>query len=312
MFRLNAREVCHLGLQFVKHKHHRQGFDTLVMMFRKYYRVHPKVLSKQWRDLCSGDDNHNDGDIMAARVPAKEQNEKGFKMFMMCHYFLFVYPKNAQVLAKDFGFGSADSVTGEKFWRWMKRIQALQASKIVWPEEEYMDRNGNKFTITLDCVDFHTREPKHPTLNLDKGFSSHKFKKAAFRYELGLDVHSPRLVWINGPFKAGTYSDKKIFKGGLKDKLKPLRKRGKKAIADGGYEGYENLLSMPSSMDKPHVRRFKSRARCRHEAFNAEIKKYGSMSTYWKHGMEKHSIALSVICITLQYSMELGFPLWDV
>ena len=86
-------------------------------------------------------------------------------MFMACHYFLFTYPKNGQVLAKDFQFGSANTVIGEKFWSWMGKIAALQADKVVWPEKEYMKKDSAKYVVTVDCIDCHILEPKHHTKN---------------------------------------------------------------------------------------------------------------------------------------------------
>ena len=44
-------------------------------------------------------------------------------------------------------------------------------------------------------------------------FSSHKFKgKCALRYELGVDIVEGNLVWIEGPFPAGKYTDIIIFR----------------------------------------------------------------------------------------------------
>ena len=307
MLRLDSNEVLHLGLKFVSHKSHRQKHNTLVKNFRKYYRVEPKVLAKQWNDLCRTD-------LPDARVAKKNQNERGFKMFMACHYFLFTYPKNAQVFATNFQFGSTDMVSGKKLWSWLGKIAALQHEKIIWPEERYKNPNSAKYVVTVDCVDCHIREPKHPEKNIDTSYSSHKFKKAGLRYELGIDVHHPSLVWLSGPHKAGSDSDKIIFKqkDGLRDKLKKLVQYGKKGIADGGYEGHEKYLSLSSTLDKGPVREFKSRARSRHEGFNSEIKKYRSMATYWEQGRKKHGIAFRAVCVTLQYAMENGSPLFDV
>jgi len=298
MENLSKDDVLHLGLKFVSHKSHRQTQKSLVKKFVGYFGAEPKILVKQWKDLFD-------------TIPNKEQNERGLRMFMMCHYFLFCYPRNAQVLAKDFGMCDKNSVSGKKLWTWLERIAALKEKKIVWPHERFRQEDYAKFVMTVDCVDCHTREPKHPRYNLDNAYSSHKFKKAGFRYELALEIQFSNLIWINGPYKAGSDSDIKIFKeGGLRAKMRALP--GKKGIADQGYEGESALLAMPTTIDKHHVHTFKSRARCRMENFNARIKQYHSMNTYWEHGKAKHKIAFEAVCVTCQYRMENGHPLWDV
>ena len=222
-------------------------------------------------------------------------------MFMACHYFLFTYPKNAQVFATNFHFGSTDMVSGKKLWSWLGKIAALQHEKIIWPEERYKNPNSAKYVVTVDCVDCHIREPKHPEKNIDTSYSSHKFKKAGLRYELGIDVHHPSLVWLSGPHKAGSDSDKKIFKqkDGLRDKLKKLVQYGKKGIADGGYEGHEKYLSLSSTLDKGPVREFKSRARARQESINARLKSFGCLKQRFRHGIAKHEGVAAAVMVTL-------------
>ncbi len=46
-------------------------------------------------------------------------------------------------------------------------------------------------------------EPKHPTMSKNPAFYSHKFGSAGLNYELGISVFENKLVWMNGPFKAG-------------------------------------------------------------------------------------------------------------
>jgi hypothetical protein len=304
MLELTKKEVLELGLKFVKHKHKRQTFKSLQKKFIQYYGAEAEVLAIQWRDLCTTDIPH-------AKVPEKQQNERGFRMFMMAHYFLFTCPKSTQILAKDFGYCDKNSVSGERLWKWIKRIAALKKKKIVWPHDEFKQDDYAKLVMTVDCVDCMIREPKHPTYNQDSSFSSHKFKKAGLRYELAISVHTSDLIWVNGPYKCGSDADITIFRsGGLKDKMEQLP--GKKCIADRGYEAEPNLISIPNSLDEDYVHEFKSRARCRHENFNGRLKKYKTMDCFWEYGIKKHGIAFEAICVTCQYRMENGHPLWDV
>ena len=109
----------------------------------------------------------------------------------------------------------------------------------------------------------------------------------------------------------GTYNDNKIFKEkGLGRKLKKL---GKKGIADGGYPGYPSLLSLPNnSHDEPEVRKFKSRARLRHESFNRMLKTFECLSGTFRHGKARLQTCFEACAVITQYKMERGCPLYDI
>jgi hypothetical protein len=96
----------------------------------------------------------------------------------------------------------------------------------------------------------------------DPSYYSHKLIKAGLNYELAIALSTGRLVWMNGPFPAGT-NDVSIFvKHGLhNDKLLSL---GKKAIGDGGYVGHSETVSTPNAHDSYGTKKFKSRALKRH------------------------------------------------
>lgn len=111
-----------------------------------------------------------------------------------------------------------------------------------------------------------------------------------------------------GPFPAGN-SDINIFrKGGLKEKL-PC---GKKAIGDRGYRGEKEKISTPNSMDDEELKKFKRRARARHESFNSRIKNFSCLRERFRHKEHKHKICFEAVCVICQYQLELGSPLFDV
>ncbi len=66
-------------------------------------------------------------------------------------------------------------------------------------------------------------------------FGSHKYAgKSALRYELGVDILVGNLVWIQGQYSAGKYTDIKIFNKVLRNFLEP----GERVEADKGYRGH--------------------------------------------------------------------------
>jgi len=76
-------------------------------------------------------------------------------------------------------------------------------------------------------------------------FGSHKYAgKYAMRFELGVDILVGNLVWIQGPYPAGKYTNIKIINKVLRNFLEP----GKRVEAD---EGYRSTVATPT---KSYVR----------------------------------------------------------
>jgi hypothetical protein len=61
---------------------------------------------------------------------------------------------------------------------------------------------------------------------------SHKFNGPGLAYELALSLYTNKLVWLNGPFKAGK-GDTEIYESQLQAKIP----NGKFAIVDNGLQG---------------------------------------------------------------------------
>lgn len=299
---LTPAEALKRGLKYVGYDEHRQGrvaSKTNVQRFKSHYGSSPLIIASMWYDLC-----HTD--IPAALLHARDKCERGFKKFLVAHFFLWAKPKNTDLLASRFGLNNKE-VSGENLWYWLKKMQGLKSTKIKW-HDRLNDPNGPKMIISVDGVDFKIWEPKNPCFNTDRTWFSKKFKAAGCRYEIAVDIWTSKIVWINGPYKCGSYPDVTIFQyGGLMNKIAT----GKKGIADRGYVGCEEKLCMPSESAPLEVRRFMSRVRCRHETCNGRIKKFDSMVKTWTHGVEKHKIALEAVSVIVQYQFDNGAPLFD-
>ena len=151
-------------------------------------------------------------------------------MFLIAHFFLWTYPKNAGLLASRFQICSSHA-QGEPLWTWIRKIAALKALKIVWdPRLNNMDPEF--CVVTIDGTDFRTWERKHPTLNQDRKQCLKKFNHAAVKYEIAISVYTSKVVWINGPFRGGIH-DLTMFRKG--DLLNLIAER-QKAITDRGYQ----------------------------------------------------------------------------
>ena len=86
--------------------------------------------------------------------------------------------------------------------------------------------------MSVDGTDFRINEPQP----FSPAWYSHKFKGAGVRYEVAICLQTGDVIWLNGPFPCGTYSDRVIARyEGLDDALDD----GEMYVADGGYrDGY--------------------------------------------------------------------------
>ena len=78
------------------------------------------------------------------------------------------------------------------------------------------------FILSLDGTHCPIEEPRP----FSEIWSSHKLGKAAgLAYEVGIRISAPELVWVHGPFPAGSWPDIDIFRHKLKGKLLSLNSK---------------------------------------------------------------------------------------
>ena len=175
--------------------------------------------------------------------------------------------------------------------------------QIVWP-----DSWETAFIISVDGVHFPFHEVKHETLSKDKAWYSHKFNGPGVAYEFALSIYTSHLVWIREPYKAGT-SDKAIYNRELKAKIP----KGHFVVADGGYrDSKDKSLATPNPRDPEELLIFKARARMRQEAFHSRLKRFECLNSKFRHTAEQHKACCEVVCVIIQYEIQLGTPLFDV
>jgi DDE superfamily endonuclease len=162
------------------------------------------------------------------------------------------------------------------------------------------------FLMTVDGTHCRISEPRK---NPSRLHYSHKLKKPAVAYEIGVDMEENKVRWISDPEMAG-YSDLHIFRkpGGLKEKI-PANKR---VIADNGYQGEDAVISAPNQLDSDEARKFKSRARARHESLNGRIKSHKITDHRFRSEADKHQIVFEAVAIVVQYDMDNGMKLFSI
>ena len=156
---------------------------TKVRRFKGHYGSHPRVCAKLWETLQATEQ----ADARVANATAKDLDN-----FLICLFFCKNYPLE-ETLASRFHIHEQ---TGRKWARhYVAKIAALLPTKVVWPEEWEAT-----FIISVDCVNFGTNEPRHPTQHKQKKYFDRKGGKAGLTYEIALDLWRNRMVWFNGPF----------------------------------------------------------------------------------------------------------------
>jgi hypothetical protein len=149
---------------------------------------------------------------------------------------------------------------------------------------------------------------------------SHKFNGAGVGYELGIAIYSSRLVWIAGPFPASRH-DLSIFRGGRPNEEKDPNAlifkipEGKKAIGDSAYiaeAGENGKMAVTLDEDSAALKKFKARAKARHETFNGRLKALQVLDIPFRHRQLLHVSVFEASCIAVQYDLENGHPLFDM
>lgn len=266
-----------------------------VSKFKEHFGPTPSVVGCIWTDILTNLD-----------LPVADQSERGFVKLLRAMHFLWAYPRNAALLASTTGTCKRN-VEGKNLWQWVKLLQDLKSDKIVWPTERYNNPNGQQFLCSVDGTDCKIREISNEIFNIDKSYYSQKLNHCALKYEIAIDCFSPKIVWLNGPFRGGKH-DKDIFDGNLRQRI-PL---GKKVIADRGYASTQNIhcVALPNLCDAKELGNFKARCRARHESLNGRLKNFTSLSVTFRHRPDKHQLVFDAVCVIVQYELDCGHPIF--
>jgi len=162
--------------------------------------------------------------------------------------------------------------------------------------------------MTVDGTDFCI--PQKGAATKRNAFGSHKYAgKSALRYKLGVDILAGNLVWIQGPYPAGKYTDIKIFNKILWNFLEP----GERVEADEGYRGHPDKIKCPGNDANPvENRAMQGRVRARHETLNGWLKNWGILSQVFCHHITRHGDVFRACAVVTQLTIENGEPLFEV
>jgi DDE superfamily endonuclease len=166
-----------------------------------------------------------------------------------------------------------------------------------------MESNGSRSLITLDGTDFRIQEPAP----FDRKWYSHKHHGPGVRYEVGVCIQTGWVVWVNGPFPCGSFSDIKIARVGIQHKLDP----GEMYVADGGYRDGRRFGDTPTGFNDDD-QRMKGVARARHEVINSRLKQWGALRQVYRHNLTDHGKVFLAVANVTQLTIESLGPPFEV
>lgn len=256
---------------------------TKTVFFRSHYGVSPAAYAAICSDL--------------------QDSKKGFypklEKLLIAGRFMFLY--ETMIVLRG-ATGVDEGVLAKWIWEYVRLIQGLKNMKIVLEDATESDKI---LALTVDGVHFRTREVrKEPS----SSWYSHKHKGPGLTYEVGISIWDNKLVWVNGPFRAGK-NDIGMFcsDDGLESKIPD----NKFVLGDSAYKSSAKA-TVKKQTDSRELKEFKNRALARHETFNGRIKCFNSLENRWKHCISKHKSVMEAVCILVQYDMENGNPLFEV
>jgi hypothetical protein len=271
---------------------------TNVQRFKRAFGSNALVYAQVWEDLQTTS-------VQAARILVRPKDaDKKLNAFLHAVFFLRKYPTEDDGSPR---FEMSVRTARDTKWYYVRKLQALKAQKITWPEEWEGAGDIPVFLVSVDGVHCRIFEPSHGAWSKNPHYYSHKFKQSALAYEVALSVFQNRVVSLNGPFPASV-NDTTIFRDGVRNKI-PV---GSRAIVDNGYKGKDPKYSKPNPLDSAQLRKFKGRVRSRQECFNARLKVFKCLVDDFRSGQEKHKQCFEAVAVIGQYQLELGSPLFDV
>ena len=254
--------------------------EPRIRRFREKYGCSPEVVAALWDDV----------DV--------EDNGASLKHLFWTLHFYKGYPTEADMRSTF----RVDPGTSRRWIRcFTKGLHNLCHLKIVLPLPD--DRI---YYLSVDGTDFRIGEPTM----FDRTWYSHKFKKAAVKYEIALTMDG-YIAWANGPFR-GSEHDLAIFRRDLMTQIPD----GKLVIGDKGYRGEPDVLDTPNRLDTDESRSFKSLVLARHETVNKRLKDFRILSSVFRHSngnpIASHKPIFFAIAVITQYKIEHGEELFEL
>ena len=133
---------------------------------------------------------------------------------------------------------------------------------------------------------------------------SHKLNGPGLKYEIGLNIKTGAIVWINGGRGCGE-PDLSLARSKLTSKLL----QGEMVVADKGYRD-DDIFITP--LGYPVSVRDQKKIMARHETVNSRLHAFKVASAPFRHCLSDHKMCVYAVVNIVQLMIMNGHPLYNV
>lgn len=154
-------------------------------------------------------------------------------------------------------------------------------------------------------------EPMHELYPMDRDYFSHKHHTAAYAYQLTLSTRESKILSIHGPFPAGKFSDKAMWRHTGMEAF--MVAQNKRAIADGGYEGMKGVAIPMRRYHSKLTGIYFRRNRARVERLMGYFKNFAVLDTTFrirKERLRKHEIVFRAVAAIVATQLATENPIF--
>ena len=133
MLILSPQDVLQQGLEYINVIYcNKNSVAYYQKRFRQHYGSSSIDIAAMWYDIQNEtlpEPDHKDCPQKYkqwVRLNETEKSYRGFKMFMISHYFMWTYDKNSALLSSRFDICERNC-RGKPIWKWLVRIAALKS-----------------------------------------------------------------------------------------------------------------------------------------------------------------------------------------
>ena len=263
------------------------AIGTKISRFSAVFGIHPLVCTRLWDCLQEFD------------------NERKLERFFLCLNWLKCYDKES-VLAVRYDLSEKEL----RLWLWYyaECLSFLSQSLISMPES-FDDRLH--FPMVVDGTHCMIYEPMHELYPMDRDYFSHKHHTAAYAYQLTLSTRESKILSIHGPFPAGKFSDKAMWRHTGMEAF--MVAQNKRAIADGGYEGMKGVAIPMRRYHSKLTGIYFRRNRARVERLMGYFKNFAVLDTTFrirKERLRKHEIVFRAVAAIVATQLATENPIF--
>lgn len=106
------------------------------------------------------------------------------------------------------------------------------------------------------------------------------------RYEIGLCIKTGQIVWCNGGYPCGEYSDLKL----ARQQYVHMVEEGELTMADKGYRDNQYFL-LPTEINGSRHNQIMAR----HETVNKRVRQFKVLYVPFRHALNKHRICFNAV-----------------